>query len=279
MTSKTTLASTVSFLGVGLHTGKRSRITIFPQAEGGVRFRQKNVDIPATLPFLTSATFGMKLSHQGESVLVVEHLLSALHALRISEALIEIDGPEVPILDGSSKPFLDSFLSAGIIEVEGEANEIGVNELVSVSEGDASLTAIPGDNFEVYFRVDFDHPMVGEQHWHGIPLGTTYIHEIAGARTFGFERDRDLFKRAGLGIGVGMDNTVIYTENGLFEGQQLRFTDEAVRHKVLDIVGDLFLLGAFPRFKLIAVKSGHRHNARLVGKILDGLGVPNRWAI
>jgi UDP-3-O-[3-hydroxymyristoyl] N-acetylglucosamine deacetylase len=243
-----TLAEKISCTGMGLHLGKPVQLTMVPSLPntGVVFVRQlagRAVEIPACPERVANTANAMTLARDGASVATVEHLLAALRMLGVDNVRIEIDGPEVPVMDGSSASFAYLIRSAGLF-VQAEArSEIVIRKTLSYSDGLRSIRIEPCREFRVSYAVDFDHPAIGRQELHVPRFTAAYFEaEIAPARTFGFLHDVEALWKAGLARGGSLDNTVLLDARRVLNGSGLRWPDEFVRHKVLDLLGDLALL-------------------------------------
>ena len=266
-----TLAHIVQVEGIGLHTGRPARVTIRPAGEGEgivfVRVDRGHAAIPAAARLLNGTSLSTTLSRGADSVATVEHVLSALGGLGVDNALVEVDGPEIPILDGSARPFVDLILKAGMRVQSAPRQFLALTRPVRVKDGDKEILALPANDFQVTYAIDFPHPAIGYQATTARIEAAAYASEIAPARTFCLMREIETMRRAGLAKGGSLDNAVVVGETGVVNGT-LRFPDEFVRHKVLDLIGDLGLLGAPLRAHVIAFKAGHRLHAALVRRIL-----------
>lgn len=264
MTNRRTPAAALSFHGIGIHSGLDTEAFIQPATSGGLVFVQHGVEIPARLEFLAGASYGLTLERDGQKVGVVEHLLSAFSVLGITDARIEVDGPELPIMDGSALPFLEALEETGTCELNHELRAIKVLEAIRVEAGDRWMIVEPADELEMDVSIDFDHPAIGCQHWVGSPDLTVFRKQIAPARTFGFLSDETALKSVNLAGGASVDNSLIFGDEGPLAGVILRFKDEPVRHKVLDTLGDLMLLGRPLKGRIRSHKGGHQLSVRLM---------------
>jgi UDP-3-O-[3-hydroxymyristoyl] N-acetylglucosamine deacetylase len=260
-----TLRSPVVFRGVGLHTGQPVEVTLSPAAvESGITFLLADgIEIPALAEYVVDTSRATVLGRNGVTVSTVEHLLSALVGLGITNLVISVEGPEVPILDGSALPFVRAIREAGLLSQGLPAREFRLPELHLV-EGESRLSLLPGDDFSVDVTIDF-RPPIGRQHFSGTLPADRYEHEIAPARTFGYLDEVEALRARGLALGGSLENAILFGADGPL--RPLRIADEPVRHKVLDLVGDFALCGAPLRGKIIAYKSGHRLHARAVQAI------------
>jgi UDP-3-O-[3-hydroxymyristoyl] N-acetylglucosamine deacetylase len=278
MAYRRTLKRDVGCTGIGLHTGRLTRLRLCPAAaEHGVRFRRVDVgvEIPATIENLAHLDHATTLQHQGVTVSTVEHLLSALRALGVDDVLVEIDGPEIPILDGSASPFVILIHEAGLKPLPIARQYLKVTEPVEIVRGGKSVRLSPADQLRISYTIGFDHPLLRHQAIECRVSGEAFAEEIAPARTFGFLRDVELLRRAGLALGGSLDNAIVIGETGVLNNK-LRFEDEFVRHKVLDAIGDLALLGHPVVGHLEAVRAGHALHTALAQKLL---ATPQAWTL
>ncbi len=269
-----TIAGEASFEGTGLHTGEPARLRFLPAGtDRGVRFIRADLaghpEIEARLDHVVSTDRGTTLGVGDVRVNTVEHLLAAVGALRIDNVDIEIEGPEVPIGDGSFRPFFETLSRAGVVEQDSPATELVVVEPVSANgDGGAAYAAVPAETYRVSATIEFDHPLVRRQFGSFDVTADEFAKEIAPARTFGFLRDAEALRARGLARGVTLDNTIVLDDNGL-AGGELRFPDEFVRHKIGDVVGDLVLLGRRVRGHIIADRPSHQGNLALARALAD----------
>ncbi len=267
-----TLARPMEVEGVGLHSGKRVHLRVLPsEADSGIVFVRRdegNVEIPASYRLLNDGNLSTTLAKGALSVSTVEHLLSGLLGLAIDNARIELDGPEVPILDGSALPFVTLIREAGVRSLGRPRRYLTLTRPVRVKAGEKEILALPDNVFQATYAIDFPQTAIGAQTV-SIEVGEgTYVDSIAPARTFCLLRDVEAMRRSGLALGGSLENALVVGDDGVLNGS-LRFPDEFARHKVLDLVGDLALLGAPMRAHVIAFKGGHRLHAALVAKIMS----------
>lgn len=271
MAYRRTLRREVGCTGIGLHTGKLVRLRLKPApAEHGIQFFRSDVGvtIPARLANLARLDHATTLSAEGVSIETVEHLLSALHGLGVDDALVEVDGPEVPILDGSAAPFVILIHEAGLRPLQTPREYLKVLAPVEVVRGGKLARLSPSDQFRISYAIGFDHPLLRHQ---AVSLRITpdgYAEKVAPARTFGFLRDVETLRKNGLALGGSLENAVVIGESGVLNNR-LRFEDEFVRHKVLDAIGDLALIGHPVIGHLEATKAGHALHAALAQKLLE----------
>jgi UDP-3-O-[3-hydroxymyristoyl] N-acetylglucosamine deacetylase len=274
-----TLAGKVDIDGVGLHTGRAAHLSILPaDPDRGIVFARLDrggLEIPASYRYLRGSSLATTLARGDESIATVEHVLSALHGLGIDNARIEVDGPEVPILDGSSQPFVEPILQAGIAAQAVPRRYLTLRRPITVGHPGKEILALPANALEVTYAIDFPHAAIGYQAVTARVSESAYASSIAPARTFCLLRDVEEMQRAGLARGGSLANAVVVGDGGVLN-QSLRFPDEFVRHKVLDLIGDLALLGSRLRAHVIVFKGGHRLHADLIGRILANRA---SWAI
>ena len=269
-----TLASDVSLDGTGVHSGEASRITLKPaDPNTGIVFRRVDLDdrpeIPANLDHVIGTQLGTTLGLGEVKVMTVEHLMAGLHASYVDNAVVEIDGPEPPIRDGSFRDFADAVRDAGYVEQDAPARILRVREALHVDEGKGvAYTCVPHDGYRISATIDFEHPSIGRQYGSWDFGQGAFPTEIAPARTFGFKADADKLRSMGLAQGASLENTVVLDENGVLN-DELRFPDEFVRHKVGDIVGDLALLGARVQGHIVAERPSHAGNVALARALAE----------
>jgi UDP-3-O-[3-hydroxymyristoyl] N-acetylglucosamine deacetylase len=278
MAHRRTLRQAVHCTGVGLHSGLQIHLGLLPAPAGhGIRFVRTDlgVEIPACIQYLDGVDYATTLSRDGASVGTVEHLLSALYAIGVDDVRVEVDGPEVPILDGSSAPFVLLLHQAGLRTLAMEREVVVLLEPVEVRATGKWARLVPAPAFGVRYEIGFDHPLLRQQ---AIELDLTlesFVEQIAPARTFGFLSEVEALRRHGLAKGGSIDNAIILDDTGVVNGE-LRFEDEFVRHKVLDAVGDLALLGHPLRARLEAHRAGHALHVALVRALVAR---PESWML
>jgi len=272
---QTTIKSAISFEGVGLHTGLPIRIVLHPaSAEHGIWFRRMDLDtgnamIPARWDAVSAAELCTKISNSaGVTISTIEHLMAALSGTGISNLLVEVDGPEIPILDGSAAPFVWGILSRGIKEQTAPTRAIRVLKRVEVRNGDAYARLDPADGLEIDFEIEFPEPAIGQQRKVLDLANGTFVHELCDSRTFCRQSDVDLMRENGLALGGAPgENAVVFDGDRVMSPGGLRHRDEPVRHKMLDAVGDLALAGA----PLLARYSGHKAGHAMTNALLRTL--------
>lgn len=274
MICETTILRPLDVTGVGLHHGApvHLRIAPAPPATGIVFVRTdlENTKIPASWEFVERVSYATSLMHpRGIFISTTEHLLSVLYSMGIDNAFIELDNLEVPILDGSGSPFVDLIRRAGIKQYRRPRRYLQITQPVSVEANGKRVSILPSDRFQLRCHNFFDHPLVGHQMLELDVTPETYAREIAPARTFGFEYELDQMREMGLIRGASLDNAVCFTRQGVANPGGLRFPDECCRHKALDLIGDLALIGRPLLGQVVAEKAGHAMHAALVNKIMS----------
>jgi len=265
-----TFKQRASISGIGLHSGEGVRLTLAPApVDNGIVFVRDGVEIPALADYVVDTNMNTSLGRGQLRIGTVEHLLSALAGCGIDNAMLEVEGPEIPIADGSADPFVALVREAGIHEQRAPRRYLMVRKSVSVSEGDKLARLAPArGKFAVNYTIDFSHPLITDQSLRLEVNERSFQKDIARARTFGFKRDVERLHRAGLARGGSLANAVVVDDFNILNPEGLRFPDEFVRHKILDALGDLSLLGMPVIGQLTAVKSGHSLNQQLVRKVL-----------
>jgi len=281
MISQRTLKNVIRATGVGIHTGEKVFMTLRPAAVNtGIIFRRTDLDpvveVPAFATHVGDTSMNTTLEHDGVRVSTVEHLMSAFAGLGIDNAYVDLSNAEVPIMDGSAGPFVFLIQSAGIEEQSAAKRFIRVLEPVEVRKDDKWARFEPYDGFRVSFKIDFNHPVFrSHQTFASVDFSTTsYLKEIARARTFGFMRDIEMLRERNLVLGGSMDNAVVLDDYRVLNQDGLRYEDEFVKHKVLDAIGDLYLLGHGLVGAFSGYKSGHELNNLLLRSLLEQ---PSAW--
>lgn len=264
-----TLAEAVQCTGIGLHSGKPVSLRLVPAPpDSGICFVRMDLpgqpQIQARAELVTSVMRATTLSDGDATVYTIEHLLSALHMLGVDNCRIEMDAPEPPVLDGSAKEFAELILRAGRLEQAAEREEVRLQEAVTVRAADRFIAILPYDGLRVSYTSVNPHPLLGVQYIDLELDEATFLREIAPARTIGFLHEVEALQKKGLGLGGSLENVVVYSDDAVLT--PLRYPDELVRHKVLDILGDIFLAGPV-RGHIIAVKSSHALNTALARQI------------
>jgi UDP-3-O-[3-hydroxymyristoyl] N-acetylglucosamine deacetylase len=266
-----TVAKRVSCTGVGLHSGRPATLTLAPApADSGVSFVRMDlgIEIPARNEFVADTTLSTNLALGDARVHTVEHVMAALHGMGIDNCRVEVDGPEIPILDGSAAPFVCLVQEAGLQAQRAGKRYLVVEQPVEIRDGDKLARLEPASAFCVEFTADFGHPLITNQAFRVTITDRVFEREVARARTFCFRRDIERMQAAGLAKGGSLENAIVVDEFSILNPEGLRYPDEFARHKVLDAVGDLALFGMPVLGALTALKSGHALNQALVKKVL-----------
>ena len=274
--NRKTLKNTIEYNGIGLHKGEIIKMKLIPSESGKIVFKMLNMpegknEIELDYQNTFDLTRGTNLKNEhGAMVFTIEHFLSALYVAGITDLTIELTGNELPICDGSAIKFLDLFNEAGIVDLNEEVNEIVVKEPVYLSKGDKHLIALPYDGYKLTYAIRFEHTFLKSQLAEFEITEENYRKEIAPARTFGFDYEVEYLKENNLALGGSLDNAIVIKKDGVLNPDGLRFEDEFVRHKMLDIIGDLKILNRPIRAHIIAIKAGHLIDvefARILDKI------------
>jgi len=276
MLRQRTLQESIRSTGVGLHSGNKVTMQLSPApVDTGIVFRRTDLspirNIPARADQVDETDLSTSLGRGDFQVTTVEHLLSALCGLGIDNAFIEIDSPEVPIMDGSAGPFVYLLQTAGVQEQSAAKRFIRVTREITVSDGDKVATLRPYEGFRVTFAIDFDHPVFKEQIGHAaLDISSeAFVREISRARTFGFVHEFEYMRSRGLARGGSVDNAIVVDDYRILNEGGLRYDDEFVKHKILDAIGDLYLAGHQLLAEYEGVKSGHALNNRLVRALFE----------
>jgi len=270
--NQTTLAKPINISGVGLHTGVEVNMTLRPAPENTgyifVRTDLDNFEIPASVEYISHCSYATTLMRRGVVLSTCEHLLSALRGAGVDNCFIDLDSIEIPIMDGSSEDFIELIAKAGVTEQHSPRHVFRILERVEFEQGDRKMSIEPAKNYEIDCVIDFPHPFIERQSLHFVFKNGSFGKEIASARTFGFTHEIDMLRKANLALGGSLDNAIVLTPDGMLNETPLRFDDEFVRHKILDIIGDFALLGMPIEGKITAEKSGHSVHASLMSKLL-----------
>lgn len=276
MFGQRTLRNRISASGVGLHSGARIDMTLHPApADSGIIFRRVDltpvVELPAQVELVGDTRLGTVLHRGSARVSTIEHLMSALAGLGVDNCMVDLTAPEVPIMDGSADPFVFLLRSAGLAEQDRPKRFVRILERVEVRDGEKWARFDPHHGFRLNFEIDFDHPLFSG----GTSRATmefssiTYLKEVARARTFGFMRDLEALRRHNLALGGSLENAIVLDDSKVLNEEGLRYRDEFVKHKVLDAIGDLYLLGCGVIGEFSGFKSGHGLNNRLLRELLN----------
>lgn len=279
MRSQRTIKREVAFDGIGLHTGRYSRVTLKPASrDEGITFvrTDREAVIKAHVGSVIDTAFATTIGYNGVKIRTVEHLLSAFAGLGIDNIIIEVHGPEIPILDGSSTELISIILKAGIAKQGKKRPFLRIKKAFIFEDGHARIAALPYNGTRITYSIFFHHYGFGEQRLSLDLNEESFVREIAPARTFGFLKDIEYLRTNGLAKGGSLDNAIILGDSGILNSTGLRYKDEFVRHKVLDFIGDFSLIG-FPILgHIVASRSGHSSNVKFLKKVLS---MPNAWDI
>src|SRR6476661_6637670 len=272
MSAQRTLRRSVSCTGIGLHSGNKVTLSLKPApADTGIRFQRADLgglEIPAVVTHLGGIQYQTGLTREAVSVETVEHLLAALTALGIDNAIVELNSPEVPIMDGSAAPFIYLIHEAGVKRLQTPRKYLKIVRPIALSRGDKRIALYPSDHFKVTYSISYDHPLLRHQSRTLRITEESFVEELAPARTFTFLKDVEMLRQNGLALGGSLDNAIVLGETGVLNNA-LRFEDKFVRHKILDAVGDLALVGYPVIGHLVAHRAGHALHTEFAAKILE----------
>ena len=272
MHAQRTLRRSITCTGIGLHSGNKVTLALKPApVDSGIRFRRADlggVEVPATVRHVGGINHATGLARDTVHVDTVEHLLAAFVSLGVDNAIVELNSPEVPIMDGSAAPFIYLIQEAGLKQLTSARRYLKVIRPISLSRGDKRIALYPSDHFKITYSIAFDHPLLRHQS-RTIRLDeTSFIEEIAPARTFGFLEDVEMMRQQGLALGGSLENAIVIGDTGVLNNA-LRFDDEFVRHKILDVIGDMALVGHPIIGHLVAHRGGHALHTEFAARVLD----------
>src|ERR1700756_2072188 len=272
MDAQRTLRRQISCVGIGLHSGNKVNLTLRPAPmDFGVRFRRTDLghhEVPATVQNLAGIQLATGLASNEVSVETVEHLLAALVSVGIDNVIVELNSPEVPIMDGSAAPFIYLIHEAGVKRLTAPRKYLKIIRPISISRGDKRIALYPSDHFKVTYSISYDHPLLRHQSRTLRITADAFVEDVAPARTFTFLKDVEMLRQNGLALGGSLENAIVLGETGVLNNP-LRFDDEFVRHKILDAVGDLALVGHPVVGHLVAHRAGHALHTEFAAKILE----------
>jgi UDP-3-O-[3-hydroxymyristoyl] N-acetylglucosamine deacetylase len=272
MNAQRTIRRSISCAGIGLHSGNKVTLSLKPAAaDSGIRFRRTDlggVEIPATVEHLSGINHATGLSRDAGSVDTVEHLLSALVSLGIDNVVVELNHPEVPIMDGSAAPFVYLINEAGVKRLGTARRYLKVLRPMALSRGDKRIAIYPSEHFKVTYSIAFDHPLLRHQSRTMRISADSFVEDIAPARTFGFLKEVEMLRQQGLALGGSLENAIVIGDTGVLNNA-LRFDDEFVRHKILDVIGDLALIGYPIIGHVVAHRGGHALHTAFAAHVLD----------
>jgi UDP-3-O-[3-hydroxymyristoyl] N-acetylglucosamine deacetylase len=267
-----TIRRQVSCVGIGLHSGNKVNLTLKPApVDSGIRFRRTDLghhEVPATVHNLAGIQLATGLARNEVSVETVEHLLAALTSVGIDNLVIELNSPEVPIMDGSAAPFIYLIQEAGVKRLQTARKYLKIVRPVAISRGDKRIALFPSDHFKVTYSISYDHPLLRHQSRTLRITEESFAEEIAPARTFTFLKDVEMLRQNGLALGGSLENAIVLGETGVLNNA-LRYEDEFVRHKILDAIGDLALVGHPVIGHLVAHRAGHALHTEFAMKVLE----------
>lgn len=272
MNAQRTLRRAISCTGIGLHSGNKVALSLKPApADFGIRFRRTdlgNAEIAATVQNVASIHYATGLARDAATVETVEHLLAALVSLGVDNVLVELNTPEVPIMDGSSAPFVYLIQEAGVKRLGKARKYLKVLRPMALSHGDKRIALYPSDHFKVSYSIAFDHPLLRHQERTIRMSEEVFVEEIAPARTFGFLKEVEMLRQRGLTLGGSLENAIVIGDTGVLNNG-LRFEDEFVRHKILDVIGDLALVGHPIIGHVVAHRGGHALHTAFAAQVLQ----------
>ena len=272
-----TLKDEISCTGIGLHSGKKIRLTVKPAPpDTGIRFIRKDIPgrpvIKAYFENVVDTTLSTTIANNGYRVSTVEHLMAAFFGLGIDNARVELDGAEVPIMDGSAAPFVFLIKSVGIREQRNPKNFIVVKKPFEIQEGNRSVSLRPSSELRISYTIDFHHPLLRNQEYELGFSGKAFVNEISRARTFGFLKDIRTLWENGLAMGGSLDNAIVIDDFRILNEDGLRYKDEFVRHKILDFIGDIAILGCPVIGHFVVKRSGHSLNQSMLKALMTNQG-------
>jgi UDP-3-O-[3-hydroxymyristoyl] N-acetylglucosamine deacetylase len=273
-----TLRRPISCVGIGLHSGNKVTLSLKPAAvDHGIRFRRTDLgdfEVPATVHHLAGIQLATGLARDQVSVETVEHLLAALVSMSIDNVVVELNSPEVPIMDGSAAPFIYLIQEAGVKRQQAHRKFLKIVRPIALSRGDKRIALYPSDHFKVTYSISYDHPLLRHQSRTLRITEESFIEDIAPARTFTFMKDVEMLRQNGLALGGSLENAIVLGETGVLN--PLRFDDEFVRHKILDVIGDLALVGYPIVGHLVVHRGGHALHTAFASSLLDQ---PDAWRL
>jgi UDP-3-O-[3-hydroxymyristoyl] N-acetylglucosamine deacetylase len=272
MSAQRTLRRSISCAGIGLHSGNKVTLSLRPAAaDTGIRFRRAdlgNVEVQATIRHVGGINYATGLTRDAVKVDTVEHLLAALVSLGIDNVIVELNSPEVPIMDGSAAPFIYLLHEAGVMRLAAPRRYLKVLRPITLARGDKRIALYPADHFKVTYSIAYDHPMLRHQSRSLQVTEASFVDGIAPARTFTFLREVEMLRQQGLALGGSLENAIVIGDTGILN-HALRFEDEFVRHKILDVIGDMALIGHPIIGHLVAHRGGHALHTAFAAQVLD----------
>lgn len=279
MSKQKTLKNSINFSGTGLHSGKKVNVRLIPAEEGsGITFIRTDVYrgavIKAHSKNVVDTRLATTIGSEGVTLGTIEHLMAAFYGMGIDNAVVEVDSCEIPIMDGSALPFVELIQCAGIETQKKDKRTIVIKKPIKVRDGRKVALVLPSKDFKITYSISFDHPFLKNQSFSTVYSESVFKDEICGARTFGFLKEVEWLRSQGLVAGGSLDNAIVIDDRKIVNRDKMRFSDEFVRHKILDCIGDISLLGANIKGHILAERSGHCLNQKLVRKITEN---PSSW--
>ena len=276
-----TLKEEISCLGIGLHSGRQVRLTMKPAPpNSGIIFERVDMvpsrQVKASFDNVVQTNMATTIGFNGYSVATVEHIMAAFFGMGIDNVLVQVDGGEIPIMDGSSAPFVFLIKNAGISIQNYNKEFFFVKKAVKIVDGDRRVSLYPSNELKISYKIDFNHPLIKTQFYEMSFSQNTFVKDISKARTFGFLKDVKILRNNGLAKGGSLDNAIVVDDFKILNDGGLRYKDEFVRHKILDFIGDLAILGHLVIGHFVVEKSGHALNQQLLKKFMDK---KNYWEI
>jgi UDP-3-O-[3-hydroxymyristoyl] N-acetylglucosamine deacetylase len=272
MHAQRTLRRSITCAGIGLHSGNKVTLSLKPApVDTGIRFRRFDLgglEVPATVRHVGGINHATGLSRDAVRVDTVEHLLAAFVSLGVDNVIVELNSPEVPIMDGSAAPFIYLIQEAGLKQLPAPRRYMKIIRPISLSRGDKRIALYPSDHFKITYSIAFDHPLLRHQSRTVRLTEESFVDEIAPARTFGFLEEVEMMRQQGLALGGSLENAIVIGDTGVLNNA-LRFDDEFVRHKILDVIGDMALVGHPIIGHLVAHRGGHALHTEFAARVLD----------
>lgn len=265
-----TIKNPVKIEGIGLHSGEKSRVYLIPAKENeGIKFVVGSTVIPAHIDFAHSFDYSTTLHRDGKVIRTVEHLMAALYFTAIDNVIIEVEGEEIPILDGSSRGFVENIRKAGIVSLKEEKKYAVIEESVEIISDEKFIKVKPASIFKAIYQADYNNTIIGNRKFEYTPESKDSFDGIYSARTYCFLEEVEFLRSKGLAKGGSLENAVVFDKERVLNEEGLRFEDEPIRHKTLDLIGDLYLLGYPIIGEVFSYKGGHRLNAELVRSLIS----------
>ncbi|MCH9753322.1 MAG: UDP-3-O-acyl-N-acetylglucosamine deacetylase [Alphaproteobacteria bacterium] len=269
-----TIKHSVSCFGVGIHSGKPTSLTMYPAAENsGIVFIRTDIQnklnkIKARYDSVSKTTLGTTIANEeGTEIAIIEHLMAALWGCKIDNIVIEVDGPEIPIMDGSSESFVFLVECAGVKKQSAKRQCIEILESISIKDGDSTIELTPSKHLSIETGIEFQDKVISSQQYNFSEKNKSFKHDISRARTFGYKHEAEMLKKMGLAKGASLENAIVISEDKVLNKDGLRYKDEFVRHKTLDLIGDFYLAGMPIKGHVKSYKPGHTINNKMLRKL------------